>query len=161
MDYQELLIDLQAVYERYEGRRNLLLGHSFGSSQVMRLTGRHSLPHYPVPSRFPQMHHLTRLPFIYAAWLEKDAERRARLMGMVLLASALHMPKGGHPVFNLPLPLFSMIQPVVSAIFKGRALTRHVDKKVAQDNTRVNTHNPSYMVKWVSHSSHSCCAHAN
>lgn len=41
MDYQELLLDLQVMYERYEGRRNLLLGHSFGSSQVMRLTGRY------------------------------------------------------------------------------------------------------------------------
>lgn len=40
---QELLLDLQALYERFEGRRNLLVGHSFGSSQVMRLTGKAQL----------------------------------------------------------------------------------------------------------------------
>lgn len=44
-----------------------------------------------------------------AAWLEGQEERRERLHGVVLLASALQMPDGGHPIFSLPLPIFDLV----------------------------------------------------
>lgn len=44
------------------------------------------------------------------AWLEGQEERRERLHGVVLLASALQMPDGGHPIFSLPLPIFDLVR---------------------------------------------------
>lgn len=58
---QNSLLDLIAVFDRYKGRKNVIVGHSYGSSQVVRLaTARSQLVHGLVmigpafaPSHFP------------------------------------------------------------------------------------------------------------
>ena len=110
---QELFLDLLEVYHRYKGRRNLLVGHSFGSSQVKRLAAhveaaeaaearalarqqRHEQQHQQAPGRPPP--------------------GASEILGLVLLASAYHVPDGGNPIFQLPLPVLSFIKPVISQV---------------------------------------------
>lgn len=51
----------------------------------------------------------------------KEAPPPSEVVGLVLLASAYHVPDGGNPIFALPLPVLSLLKPVISQV-GGRLL---------------------------------------
>jgi len=70
------------------------------------------------------------------------------LVGLVLLASALKMPDGGHPVFDLPLPVLTAIQPVISLTFRVQAAATTMTRQTPmEDVSRTSSRNPPYMFK--------------
>jgi pimeloyl-ACP methyl ester carboxylesterase len=119
---EELFEDLLEIYLRYKGPQNLLVGHSFGSSQIMRLA------HYLQQSEAFHTHTRT----------YPNPPPPSDLLGLVLLASAYHVPDGGNPVFNLPLPVLNLIKPMISQVFKSKAIDKHADRVIIQDNARCN-----------------------
>ncbi|GAB5037519.1 hydrolase [Nannochloropsis oceanica] len=67
--------------------------------------------------------------------------------GLVLLASAYHVPDGGNPIFTLPLPVLNLIKPIISQVFKSKAIDAHAPSSVWKEQARGNQGNPMYIVK--------------
>jgi pimeloyl-ACP methyl ester carboxylesterase len=83
----------------------------------------------------------------YPAWIQGQEDLAPGLAGMVLLASAYHMPDGGHPVFSLPIPILRIIQPILSRVFRSKAVDAHADPAIVNSNARTNSRNPTHMIK--------------
>jgi hypothetical protein len=60
------------------------------------------------------------------------------ILGLVLLASAYHVPDGGNPIFTLPLPVLNLIKPIISQVFKSKAIDAHAHPSVWKEQARGN-----------------------
>ena len=78
------------------------MGHSFGSSQVLRLAAH-------VEAEEAARRHVARKG-------GDGEDHRSEILGLVLLASAYHVPDGGNAVFALPLPVLTLIKPIISQV---------------------------------------------
>ncbi|KAM3571719.1 hypothetical protein VYU27_006254 [Nannochloropsis oceanica] len=159
----ELFEDLKEVYDRFKGKGgNILVGHSFGSSQVMRLAEcvqqREGGPGQSQHQHQHQHHHQPHQPSQYehhAGALVRGAmhppfsfpSSSSSILGLVLLASAYHVPDGGNPIFTLPLPVLNLIKPIISQVFKSKAIDAHAPSSVWKEQARGNQGNPMYIVK--------------
>lgn len=107
------------LHTQKQGRRNLLVGHSFGSSQVMRLAAHIEAEEAAAkaaairPKGVTEEEAATRPP---AATAKGKTRGASEILGLVLLASAYHVPDGGNPIFALPLPVLTLLKPVISQV---------------------------------------------
>ena len=83
------------------------MGHSFGSSQVLRLAAH------------VEASEATSRQAARREGKKGEGEGRSEILGLVLLASAYHVPDGGNPVFALPLPVLTLIKPIISQVGGG------------------------------------------
>ena len=154
----ELFEDLKEVYDRFKGKGgNVLVGHSFGSSQVMRLAEclqrREGGPgHKEVGQQQQQQRQRQRQQPRYGQHegavvrgamyppfsSSSTSSSSSSILGLVLLASAYHVPDGGNPIFTLPLPVLNLIKPIISQVFKSKAIDAHAHPSVWKEQARGN-----------------------
>lgn len=117
---QNLLLDAIAIFERYASTRNILLGHSFGSTIVGRIVHSYEVNGYP---------------------------SHKAINGVVLLGTADEMKSGGNPIFLLPLWLLHILHPYLSHGFADRAFSPTVDPIIKQQALSQSGKNTMHVVQ--------------
>ena len=98
-------LDALAIFRRYATKRNILVGHSFGSAIVGRLVGAlHRNLNY--------------------------ADIDQKIIGTVLLGTFKDCPLARHPIFFLPVFVLDTLQNALSAQFAELALSPKCDPEV-------------------------------
>jgi len=141
---EELFEDLIEIYERFKGKGgNVLVGHSFGSSQVIRLAeslqrreGGQPQHTHDAGAGAGEVRGAMYPPF------SSFSSSSSSLLGLVLLASAYHVPDGGNPIFTLPLPVLNLMKPIISQVFKSKAIDSHADPSIWKEHARGNQGRP-------------------
>jgi pimeloyl-ACP methyl ester carboxylesterase len=127
---QELTNDLIAVYEKYSTARNILIGHSFGTSEVARLC---------------------KYVKTYGANSNQAGDASPRNLkaidAVVLLATTYHAEDGGHPIFRLPVWMLKCLSGYLARQFAAMAYSPSVDEAIKQESLALSSSNDMYVVK--------------
>ena len=115
-----LFLDALEIFKRYKSMHNILIGHSFGTTLVARIIHR-----YASANLTTELH----------------------VDGIILLGTTDSLPKGGRPIFILPVFILEILHPMLSAGFADRALSPSIDPKLKVKILSVSGQNSMHVVR--------------
>lgn len=115
-----LLLDAVEVFQRYATKRNILIGHSFGTTMVARI-----------------IQHLAKA----------SAALDTIICGAILLGTADHMSISRTNIFLLPVWILELIHPWLSSGFADRAFSPAVDPEIKKQAMQFSGTNKMHVVR--------------
>lgn len=118
------LADLIEIYEKYATTRNILIGHSYGTSQIARLCK-----------------HLQSKSY-------ESADTPIRSVdAVILMSTAFFLPDGGPPLFKLPLLILNRMNGFLSRQFISIAYSPATSEAIKKQSLELSMQNDMFVVK--------------
>uniref|UniRef100_A0A7S0HB03 Serine aminopeptidase S33 domain-containing protein n=1 Tax=Hanusia phi TaxID=3032 RepID=A0A7S0HB03_9CRYP len=108
--HDNFFTDLESIFEKFKGKKNLLISHSFGTSMAIQLAGK------------------------------KANEKNSNIAGIVLIGGGFapsHFPSKSLKLFKIPLIFLEVMHPLLSKGFVARALHAETIEQKTKDHKRL------------------------
>jgi pimeloyl-ACP methyl ester carboxylesterase len=119
--------DAAEIFKRYATANNVLVGHSYGGPQAVRL--------------------MRRIEAERSEDKGGDAATQKEIKGIVLLGAADFIPDGGHPIFTLPICLLELLHGQLTSNFADLAFSPHSDPRLKEEFLQMSSRNKMYVCR--------------
>lgn len=115
-----MVAELIQVFDKYATRKNILIGHSYGTSQIARLCGQ---------------------------YLQTSVQAGKDVVGVVLISTTLSIPDGGSPIFRLPLFALNLLSSYLRNQFAAIAFSPKTGPEVREKSRTLSAANDMFVAQ--------------
>ena len=130
--------DILAIYNKYHTTTNILIGHSYGTTQIARLLSKIDNTTNATSNTTSNTTNAT----------TTTSSNTTSNIKVILLGTAYQLPNGGHPIFKLPVCILSLLSSYLSSQFVKVAFSSNTSDDIKNISKSISGKNNMTVVKY-------------
>jgi pimeloyl-ACP methyl ester carboxylesterase len=140
--------DILAIYNKYHTTKNILIGHSYGTTQIARLLSKIDSNTTSNTTNTTTTNTSTTTTTTSSSNTTNTTSNTTGNIKVILLGTAYQLPNGGHPIFKLPVCILSLLSSYLSSQFVKVAFSSNTSDDIKNISKSISGKNNMTVVKY-------------